>query len=258
MFRERLRGLKRELGIREGLLERLTPIAGRRVKLREVLRIRIISGISYGEEAGVWYRVDFGTRLRDAEVVAVGEARETRIITRLIDKVPDVDIPTVKRPPNVGLKEIERVEITREEIEAEIKEALGDWGIWNWVRDAIAWASSFGAHFAYRVISGVATDKIRDTINVAIRDFNTRINRQTDYIYSDLNVTIRATNEKVNRQIDIITDRVNRVLYDLYSMWGLPTDLSMVPVHIRNVTETGFEFLSLGKTTIHWIAVGES
>jgi len=257
LFRQRIRRIKRELEIPEGVIERLTPITAETLKIREILRLRIISGVAYGEEAGVWYRIRFPFRLGDPEVVAVSEIGTTTIPVRPIEKVPDITIPTVKRPPEIELKEIERIVITREEIEAEIREQLGDWGIWNWIRDWLAWASSYAAHFIWKVFSGIAIDKIRDAINETIRDFNIRVNQQTDFIYRDLNDTIRRINNKINSQIDVVTGRVNLVLTDLYRIWGLPTNLRMTTVHIRDVTETGFSFLSLGRHRVHWIAVGE-
>jgi len=46
------------------------------------------------------------------------------------------------------------------------------------------------------------------------------------------------------------------VIPALYAAWGIPRDMAITPIHTRNVTSTGFEFQSYGKTTCYYIAVG--
>jgi len=58
-------------------------------------------------------------------------------------------------------------------------------------------------------------------------------------------------------QIDRVQDAVNLRLEDLYNTWGLPTNVVPTPLHVRNVTSSGFEFQSYGNTTVYWIAVGQ-
>ncbi len=77
-------------------------------------------------------------------------------------------------------------------------------------------------------------NKVRDSIDLAIGDLHTATNAQVNYI----------------------RDRVNNVIKDLYRMWGVPGGYILTPVHIRNITNVGFEFQSYGTTTIHFIAIG--
>ena len=224
---ERVRGFKRELGIREGPLERIIPVYSEPVEaesIRDIAMLRVIYGSAYGDKAGVWYRVSFGTVIKEPIVVAVSEARGTKIKTRTISKVADIKA-----------KEIPRISITRTSIENNIKKKLGDWGVFNWIRDSIAYGLSFIFKWIFDVIIG----------------------DQIDYVQSKLNETIKDFNKKVNQQVDKITSRVNLVLKDLYRMWGIPEGIALSPVHIRNITGSGFEFLSLGKQKIYWLAIGK-
>lgn len=77
-------------------------------------------------------------------------------------------------------------------------------------------------------------NKVRDSIDLAIGDLHTATNAQVNYI----------------------RDRVNNVIKDLYRMIGMPGGYILTPVHIRNITNVGFEFQSYGNTTIHFIGVG--
>jgi len=61
----------------------------------------------------------------------------------------------------------------------------------------------------------------------------------------------------VQTQIDKVRDAVNLRLYDLYEMWGFPTNMVPTPLHIRNISDSGFEFQSYGNTTTFWFAIGK-
>lgn len=61
----------------------------------------------------------------------------------------------------------------------------------------------------------------------------------------------------IQKQIDNVRDAVNLRINDLYQMWGLPTNMVPTPLHIRNVSDTGFEFQSYGNTTAYWFAIGK-
>jgi len=256
---ERIRAVKRELGLPEGPLERLIPVRATKAEVREVRTrlLRVIQGVAYGKEAGVWYRVTFPGPVYNPQVVAVAEGRPTSMITRTIPKVPDVSARKVVKPPDVAFRTIPRVVATREDIEREIKRRLGDWGYFNWIRNSIAKGLSYVFKWIFDVIVGAQMDRVQSEINKAIRDINTKTNMQFSRLVDSINSTISDFNVKVNRQVDRITDRVNMVLRDLYRMWGIPEGTAIQPVHIRNVNEKGFEFLSLGDMKVRWIAIGE-
>lgn len=223
---ERVREIKRELGIREGIIEKLIPVRSEvlQAEVGELALLKVAYGTAYGDKAGVWYKVPFKTTIFNPVVVAVSEAKTTKIITRKIEKVSDITAKT-----------IDRVSVKRTDIEDNIKKKLGDWGVFNWIRDSIAYGLSYIFKWVFDVIVGDQIDYVQEKVNEVIEDFNT----------------------KVNEQVDKITSRVNKVLTDLYKMWGIPTDKALAPVHVRNVTNTGFEFLSLGKHKIYWIAIGK-
>lgn len=61
----------------------------------------------------------------------------------------------------------------------------------------------------------------------------------------------------VQKQIDRVQTALNKRIQDLYQMWGLPQNLSMSTVMLRNITPAGFEFLSLGNMDVYFTAIGD-
>lgn len=167
------------------------------------------------------------------------------------------------------------------------KKRLGDWGLLNWARDRLATIFSwlgyyfFGGNGAFVLADALSaqTDEVRKSVNAAISkqvdNINAALSVQMDRVndrFSDLrdnaNVALlslgiepiedlRANiNEALARQMELVADRVNLRLDDLYAIWGIPSNMSITPVHTRNETDSGFDFQSFGKTTIHYIAIG--
>lgn len=277
----RVRSRKRELGIPEGILEKYTPIMAitRERFLIRPKEVKIDSGVSEGLEAGVWYKVLFSESILGARVVAVGEAKRGEIIFRTIDKVTDILPKTLAKVTDIASKTISRVErddfnspyycdlvaagardrvheldlgVLLNPVKAIIADTLiyysfyAGWLTMGWILNVL-WDSFLQPQI----------DKVRDSINSVVADTNKKVNDQIDRVTDGVNAVITDLNSKINSQIDEVTDRVNLILGDLYAMWGLPFELAMAPVHIRNVTDNGFEWLSLGEQTIHWIAVGK-
>ena len=289
---ENIRGLKRQIGLAEGIVEEMFPISARSkiTTIRQITVLKVMYGTAYGEKAGVWYKVTFPEPLNEPVVVAVAEARSTTRRYRQVPKPPEVPPPQILKlpdvskisisyPPNITFKRIERVSLTREEIENRIKNTLGDWGWLNWARDAIAYGMSFVLKFVYDIIVGAQLDKVEesvnavvsdanakinehtkkiiDSINARIQSINSKINNQTNYIINGINDLVRKLNNNWNTQITYITTAINGIISDICAMWGIPEGVAITPVHVRNITTTGFEFLSLGKTKIYWIAIGK-
>lgn len=131
------------------------------------------------------------------------------------------------RAGEISVREIIRVkrEDLREKVGTAYKEEcqarLGDWGILNWARDAIC---SLNYHIGR--ITGAWLEWMWDLL--------------------------------VQPQIDKVADAINARLNDLYNMWGIPTNMAITPLHLRNITDTGFDFQSYGSTTCYWICVGKS
>lgn len=225
---ERFREKKREWGIPEGFIERMVPLAEEPIRItsiRDIMDLKVCGGVSRGPAKGVWYKVVFPSLVRDASVVAVGEGKGGSIKSRAVDKIESVKTKTISR-----------ITTSESALRDRVKRELGDWG-WaaNWMRDAIATAFGKVLYWLHSYLVQPQIDKVQDAVNSVIRDFNS----------------------KIDRQIDRVTSRTNLVLQDLYSMWGLPTNMALAPIHIRNVRSTGFEWLSLGDMKCHWICIGK-
>lgn len=174
---------------------------------------------------------------------------------------------------------------------SECKKRLGDWGFFNWMRDGICsvtWGIGYitgtWIHWMYTVLVQPQVDKVRDAVNQAISDqtgkINTAMSSQMDKLNSSLGDLRTKVNTALSKQVDKINDRlsslvdninitnssqvdkiisrVNAVLADLYDSWGLPSGIIATPVHVRNVSKTGFEWQSYGETTVYWIAIGKT
>ena len=136
--------------------------------------------------------------------------------------------------------------------------------IWDFVVGGIVYWGFYAGWYASGWILNVLwdafmqpqIDKVRDSINSVVSDANAKINLQFDRHTGAIATAVNEVNRKVNDQLKQIQDAVNARLQDLYTMWGIPTNMSLTSIHIRNATDTGFEFQSFGKCTIYWIATG--
>lgn len=98
-----------------------------------------------------------------------------------------------------------------------------------------------------------ATTAMQENINrLYVTETTDQINKVRDSIAVSMTDMYNSTNSQVNQ----IRDRVNTVIKDLYRMWGVPVGYILTPIHIRNITSTGFEFQSFGNTTIQFMAIG--
>ena len=92
--------------------------------------------------------------------------------------------------------------------------------------------------------SGLST--VRDNTQKAL---NAGFSKVKDNTQSALNTTIGNTQSSVNKGLASLIPA-------LYAAWGLPSTMIITPIHVRNVTSSGFDFQSYGKTTCYYIAVG--
>jgi len=174
---------------------------------------------------------------------------------------------------------------------SECKNRLGDWGWLNFIRDGICsvtWGIGYitgvWIHWMYTILVQPQIDQVRDAVNKAISDqvdksnaaqsiqvdrINTRLgdlrsnvnmalSSQVDKINARLSTLVGNINAANSSQVDKVIARVNSVLMDLYDSWGLPSGIIATPVHVRNVSTTGFDWQSYGETTIYWIAIGKT
>jgi len=227
----------------------------------------IVRGEAYGEVAGLWYRVTFPKTLVTPSVVAVGEARRGAVpsttapkitiatveVTTTSVAVPSaipVDIPTTSIPYlhhyfGYLVSDIAWVNDQICKPVNKIVESLYD------VQTEIN-------HIIDRINQGFGkTKKAVEDTNTAISDLrvksetaiNTGLKDSRDKVQKALNTTIINTEDSVNKGLASIVP-------SLYTAWGLPSTMIITPIHIRNVTSTGFEFQSYGKTSCYYIAIG--
>ena len=227
----------------------------------------IVRGKAYGETAGYWYRVSFPRALSEPSVVCVGEARGGLIPTVPAPKVTIASVGVAST--KVGVPKTIPVEIPVTAIPY-INESfpyfISDFA---WVRKQICEPLNELVKSLYRVQSrlnegirrindGFAKTKkaVQDT-NASLSDFrgkvessiNTGLRSSRDNAQRALNTTIKNTESAVN-------ERLAAIIPALYNAWGISSRMTITPIHVRNVTSTGFEFQSYGKTTCYYIAVG--
>jgi len=173
--------------------------------------------------------------------------------------------------PECGSRNIYNEPVTREGSEWMLRnlywwaarKGLGDWGAFNWARDlviaAFEWLGAAMGRIIYVMIDALTPqiDYVRDRVNEVVRDTYNNLMDQIDYVRDRANEVLSENFDKLMDQIDAVEDRINKRLVDLYEMWGIPKNIALTPLHVRNVTSHGFEFLSLGNTTAYWFAVGK-
>jgi len=289
---ETLRRIKRELGVEPGPVEQSValPSARRSTPVRDILKLKFEYGEAYGDVAKTWYRVNFTKPIQNPIVLATGFVSTTskpNIKVSLVGRVPSVSVPAISDVPKitsisltyVPVRTIERVTLTRREIENKIKEQAGDWGVFNWMRDAIAYVFSVVLKWMYDVIVGTVIDKVEDSLNDTIRDINNRfsalvggINTRFSSLVTNINNRLKLLRDNTNSALSTLTSnintafenqtkeiekQINNALSALLDAWGISPNYKLVSVMIRNVNSRGFEWYSLGKMRIFWLALGE-
>lgn len=99
-------------------------------------------------------------------------------------------------------------------------------------------------------------DKTKDAVQKMQGDYATQTTDQINKVRDSIALSVTDMHNSTNSQVNQVRDRVNDVIRDLYRMWGVPVGYILTPIHIRNITATGFEFQSYGETTIHFMAIG--
>jgi len=232
----------------------------------------IIRGKAYGDVAGKWYRVSFSKTLGSPSVVAVGEARG--------GKIPSVAAPTI----NISAAEVasESIDIASVSVTVDIPTtkipfinasfpALYSDIAWvqkqicdpvNTIRNSVVDMQSKLNDAIGRINEGLAkASQVAKDLNNAINDGlkKTRDNAQNalnDGLKKSRDNTQRALGDTISNVRDSVNNGLSQLIPNLYSAWGLPSTMIITPVHIRNVSSTGFEFQSFGKTTCYYIAIG--
>lgn len=237
----------------------------------------IVKGEAKGDIAGLWYKVRFPRAMIHPQVVAVAEARkgvrpdpgQTPKLAPLeklakipeikaLDKILETGIPKLKLPhiretigefvvskpygcppicpPGTGLVQDLAKALNKavDVVEAGLKRI-------NDIVDKID----------YRL------EKIRTTLNTKLTEIDDRL----DTLRTKVNDRLAVATADVDDRFETLRTNTNTVFSGLfprlYSAWGQRSDMALTTVNVRNVTGTGFEFLSMGDTTIHYIAIGK-
>lgn len=258
----------------------------------------LFSRVQWGEdfeaETGKWHFTPFPEPyIGAASVSGMAFARPGTLPSRTIGRitVPRILAVKVPRPAEVlaqkiGSREIARIAIgdprgtVANAFANEARNRLGDWGIFNWMKDIIA-SVAYGVGYItgawlqwlWNLLVQPQVDRIRDSINAAISDQTDRINSALSTFQTRINTSFSDQTDKINTAIgsnndalnvallgltDSLTTRVNAVLEDFYRATGIPSGVLITPLHTRNVTPNGFEWQSYGNTKITWMAVGRS
>jgi len=141
-----------------------------------------------------------------------------------IPKAPTINIPTVS-VPSIEISRIGRGDL-RPVVRDQFRAALGDWGIFNWARNAIAdgpgWVVGSFLNWLWDVMIQPQIDKVRDGINDGLRKMtgNTQaaLNSYRDQIQSGVNAGLADARAKVQAALNAyrgyIQDSLNAGLGD--------------------------------------------
>jgi len=230
-------------------------------QVAELLKIPAFAhGKAYGEIAGFWYRVTFSKPIMNPSVVAVAEGRRGAIPKV---KAPTISIPTVELPK---IRDISIPDITIPDFEIpRLPTAVGrfecGWAIsrlTDGLNDLMVVVETMLARINEIIdkVSGVVKET-RDTIKATHDKLKENILATQESLKESRNNTQTAINKYGEYIESSVNEGLSQIIPILYQIWGLPSDMVISPVSIRNVTSTGFEFQSLGKFTVHWICVGQ-
>lgn len=247
----------------------------------------IARGKAYGEVAGVWYKVFFPRAIRDASVVAIGEGRtgEIPVVKAPTISIPKVSvaIPTVSvRVASAKVPKVADIKVPKIDLPS-IPTSLGrfecGWaisGLCDGLNDMVVILER-GLRRINELRDKLATtlDQVKssmDGIDAKVDDLRAKVNTALDELRKNSQASINDGLSKLRGNVKSgadtalgtmgtnISSAVNsglaKVLPSLYDAWGIPKTMALTPLHVRNVTKTGFEFQSYGKTTCYYIAVG--
>jgi hypothetical protein len=226
-------------------------------------------GKAYGKVAGMWYRVTFPRPIADASVVCVGMARRGEVprpkvreaVIKSIERLKAIDVPRI----DINIPDWELHIPTADDFVNLVKNFFGDWMAFNWMRDAIAWAvgnweyAIWNLFFRPRLFEEL-NNKVLAPLRTSLNNVRAGINSTIDRINESLREAVDRTNAALDelrlKTRDAINERMPEILTELYEAWGVPSNMAITPLHVRNITSTGFEFQSYGETTVVWMAMG--
>lgn len=284
---ERVSGLKKLVPVETPVVDQI-PVPAKSI-MAEALSLGRIEGIipiiargtAYGETSGAWYRVTFPRALANPSVVAIAQGRGGTIPT---PRAPSISILTVgvgvaSAPvSSAGVPAAASIVVPSAR-KGHVPTSLGRFGcgfaiasLTDGLNDLVITLESVlrrmnevvddlysGLEKTRSSLTSLNTkvDDLRTKVNSAFSDTTSRVNSALETLRRN---TESATNTGIDRLRRNTESSVNSglaaVLPLLYSAWGIPANMAVTPLHVRNITSTGFEFQSYGKTTCHYIAMG--
>jgi len=261
-------------------------------QIADMLRKAWIPKIQRGKEYFVtegWQVVTFPEPFRDMPTVGgLLLARPGWYVEELFEP-PTLDLSDVKKTLEDYIKKIEELpdlnlaipRLPHPELEVLIADRLqetanrllGDWGVFNWMRDALtrvfrAIGAELGRIIEYDVWDSnvkLQVDKIQteienkvnpilDTITAGV---NSAISKIKNGLLESTNKAVTRIEEVTNKITTYATDALNRSIDKFWETTGLEKGVIPSELQLRNVTQTSFEVRSPGPSTLHWWAIGE-
>jgi len=195
----------------------------------------IAKGTAYGAEAGRWYRVTFVKPIRSPSVVCAGLARKG-----VVPEPPRIE-------PIPKLAEILEEALPKLELPS-VPEKIGRFEIY------FPWPLTEKGEELERMLNAMV--EIVEKGLQRINDIIEKVDERLEKIRTTLNESLKAVSDRLETLRTGTNDRLLGLFPRLYGAWGLRADMAPTILNTRNVTDYGFEFLSMGATTAHWVAVG--
>lgn len=212
-----------------------------------------------------WAKVTFKTPFKTVPaVVAVAEPKEEwfrqpttyislpQIVLQKLTPIDKVEIPRVQRPDL-------RVKFG-DALKQKFIDVAGDWSVLNWLRDRFAdifyWIGyAIGTLMNWFWDNAIQpqVDKIAESIKNEINETIDKVNSSLSNLVNNIQSGLSALRNKAQEAINTIPEKTVEAFW---SVVGYQRNLLGIPVAVRNVTTTGFEVWSPGRTTIYYVAVG--
>lgn len=106
--------------------------------------------------------------------------------------------------------------------------------------------------FFWKELVEKQVDKIQDNINSVFTNFHYELDRALDKIVGD---SVDNLNESLGWMETQLEDSVKQSIDKLYEATGLKPGMLMSVPQIKNITPAGFEYYSLGPSTLHYFAI---
>jgi len=212
--------------------------------LRRILNIPNIQWRNFKSTFKGWHYVRFGKLyLYPPAVVAVCSGFHYDL--PWIPNLPDLSLPRISLPE---WTRPDHSDIYRNRFEGWFRQVMGDWGVLNWLRDALA--KYFMGSLGWVV--GLAVNLMWDAT------FKPHADRWNSIISSFNNETNGLLEDLENRWNMEIVNRFNLVMQDVQErLLGLTRELGVTPIAVRNVTTDGCEVYSPDAVDVFVIVAGE-